>query len=62
MPKNHNERFYFLEKYFREIYEKVSELFKIYIKSYNLRLGIKESNYVKNYANELKNLIDKKGI
>ena len=48
MPKNHN--------------EKVSELFKIYIKSYNLRLGIKESNYVKNYANELKNLIDKKGI
>ncbi len=57
MPKNHNERFSILQKYFKNIYEKVSSFFKIYTKSYNLRLGKKEADELKNYAYELKNFV-----
>lgn len=60
MPKNHNERFSLLRTYFKEIYKNVSELFKIYTKSYNLRLGKEEANKLNLYANELKNIIHKK--
>ncbi len=60
MPKNHNDRFSLLEMYFKEIYVRVSELFKVYIKSYNLRLGLDEVNVVRGYANELKDFVDKK--
>lgn len=54
LPKNHNQRFSLLEKYFKKIYENVSSLFKIYTKSYNLRLSKNEAIKFKNYANELK--------
>jgi len=57
MPKNHNQRFSLLERYFKKIYEKVSELFETYTKSYNLRLEEKEAIKLKNYANALKNFI-----
>ena len=57
MPKNHNDRFSLLEKYFLEIYNNVSELFKTYIKSYNLRLNENDAIKIKDYANGLKNLI-----
>lgn len=57
MPKNHNERFLLLEKYFPQIYNKVSGLFKIYTQSYNLRLKQNDSIKIKNYADELKNFI-----
>ena len=61
IPKNHNERFSILEKYFKEIYTKVSELFQTYTASYNLRLEEKDANKLKNYAYELKNsILDKK--
>jgi hypothetical protein len=60
MPKNHNERFSLLETYFKDIYKNVSEFFKTYTKSYNLRLGKEEATKLKNYANELKNFINKK--
>lgn len=60
MPKNHTERFNLLKKYFSNIYVKSSELFKTYVNSYNLRLGKEEAKKLENYANELKNFINKK--
>lgn len=54
MPKNHGHRFSLLETYFKEIYEKVSGLFKTYIKSYNLCMGKVEAQRLKEYAYELK--------
>ena len=55
IPKNHKHRFDLLEKYFQEIYQKVSELFKTYIETYNLDMGKPEAEKIKKYANELKN-------
>lgn len=60
VPKNHNERFYLLKRYFEEVYERVSVLFKTYTESYNLRLGLKDAEEVKKYANEFKNYVDSK--
>src|SRR3989344_9239172 len=54
LPKNHNERFSSLKKYFLNIYSKVSVLFKVYTRSYNFKLKIAEVMEVKNYAYELK--------
>jgi len=60
LPKNHNERFSLLKKYFFEIYIDVSELFKIYINSYNLRLNLKDATTLKNYVYDLKKFIKNK--
>ncbi len=60
IPKNHNERFSILKKYFKEIYNKVSGFFELYTKSYNLRLGKEQAVKLKNYAYELKNHAIKK--
>ena len=59
IPKNHNDRFSLLRKYFADIYKEVSELFKLYTRSYNLRLDKKDAVKLKNYANELRNKINK---
>ncbi len=55
-----NERFYLLKIYFKELYLDVSRLFKIYIKSYNLRLSQEDAKELKEYANGLKDKINKK--
>jgi len=60
IPKNHNDRFSLLRKYFIDIYEEVSELFKLYTKSYNLRLGREDAIKLRDYANELRNKINKR--
>lgn len=60
MPKNHNQRFSLLKTYFKDIYKKISELFDIYVKSYNLRLNLKDAVKIKEDANELKNFITNK--
>ena len=60
IPKNHNERFSILEKYFKDIYKKVAELFQIYTKSYNSRLTQQEVEILKKYAYELKHNITNK--
>lgn len=60
IPKNHNERFSLLKKYFKEIYSRVSGFFELYTKSYNLRLGKEQAIKLKNYAYELKNYAIKK--
>ena len=61
LSKNHNERFNLLNKYFPEIYLKISDLFKTYTRSYNLRLTNKDALEVKEYAYKLRsNTINKK--
>jgi hypothetical protein len=60
MPKNHNDRFSLLMKYFKDIYTKVSLLFNTYKKSYNLRLKKEDALELKSYADELKNLVKNK--
>lgn len=60
LPKNHNERFSLLKTYFKEIYQKVSILFKTYTESYNFRLSKDEAIKLRDYANELKNFVGKK--
>lgn len=60
LPKNHLERFSLLKRYYNNIYEKVSELFKLYTASYNTRLNKRDSTIIKQYANELKNYIKNK--
>lgn len=60
LPKNHNERFSLLQKYFSNIYQNVSNLFEIYTKSYNLRLTEKDALILRSYTYEIKNFIDKK--
>ena len=57
LPKNHNDRFNLLKIYFKEIYSKVNHLFKIYIKSYNLKTRLREVLELKNYANEINKFI-----
>lgn len=59
ISKNHNDRFSLLKKYFPNIYEEVSEFFKLYTKSYNLRLDKKDTIKLRDYANELRNKINK---
>jgi len=61
IPKNHGERFSLLMKYFKDVYSKVSGLFKVYTKSYNLRLNKEDAIRLQEYANELKEFVlDKK--
>ena len=59
-PKNHNERFQLLEKYFKDIYDKIFKLFKKYRESYNLRLKKEDALELGLFANELKTLISNK--
>jgi len=56
LPKNHSDRFSLLSKYFPEIYKKVSALFNVYTKSYNLKITKEETLKVKEYAYGLKNI------
>lgn len=60
IPKNHNDRFSLLKKYFGDIYNEVSKLFVLYTKSYNLRLTKKDAVNVRSYANELRDKVNKK--
>ena len=60
LPKNHNDRFSLLKKYFPDIYKNVSNLFILYIKSYNLRLNEEDAINTKSYAYEFRNKINKR--
>ena len=57
LPKNHNDRFNLLKLYFKDIYEKVNFLFGIYIKSYNLKMELKEVLLLKKYVYEIRKII-----
>lgn len=54
LPKNHNERFLLLKRYFIDIHDGVSKLFKVYVDSYNLRLNLEDALKIKSYAYGLK--------
>ena len=56
-PKNHNDRFSILRKYFSDIYKDVSELFDTYTKSYVARLTKEDAEKLRKYAYGLKNKI-----
>ncbi len=60
IPKNHTERFALLKKYFPAIYVKVSSLFSLYTKSYNMKVNEKDVKIVKDYAYEIKKFIENK--
>jgi len=60
LPKNHTERFSLLKNHFRDIYIKVSGLFKLYTDSYNIKLKKEDVIKIKDYANEIKNYISNK--
>lgn len=59
LPKNHNERFSLLNKHFKEIYAHISKLFPIYTKSYNFKVKKEDVFLIKEYAYELKSLVNK---
>ena len=62
IPKNHNDRFNLLKINLPEIYSRVSELFKSYTKSYNLKMKLNEVLEIKKYAEEIKQICkNKKG-
>lgn len=56
-PKSHTERFTLLRRYFKNIYEKISELFNLYVRSYNIKLKREDAIKMENYANEFKNFV-----
>ena len=56
-PKNHNERFDLLKKYFKKIHEEIIALFKTYRDSYNLRLKKEDAETLQKYANELRKTV-----
>ena len=58
LPKNHSDRFNLLKLYFEEIHDKVSSLFKEYIKSYNLKRNKEDCIELEKYANEIKRIAE----
>ncbi len=57
LPKNHNERFLFLNIHFPAVSKIVSLLFKKYTDSYNLRVSKKESLDMKENVEKIKTLL-----
>jgi uncharacterized protein (UPF0332 family) len=57
LPKNHADRFNLLEIYFKDIHKNVKLLFKIYTGSYNLRSTKEDVIKLRDYANELNDIV-----
>lgn len=60
LPKNHKDRFLLLERYFSDIYDVVSKLFKPYTNSYNLVSTKEDAIRFKEYAKQLKEFVRSK--
>ena len=56
LPKDHQERFLFLEMHFLKAYKMVSEAFKKYTDSYNLRMEKADVLLVKKDVEEIKRI------
>ena len=54
LPKNHQERFLFLQTHFPETYQILSSLFEKYRNSYNLRMKQEDALNLKENAEKLK--------
>lgn len=57
IPKNHTERFLFLDIHFKEVHDELSKLFKKYTDSYNLRMNKKDALLLKENAKRIKELL-----
>jgi uncharacterized protein (UPF0332 family) len=60
LPKNHVDRFSLLNTHFKEIYSKISNLFRTYTQSYNQKLNRTDGLNLKKYAYELRDYIKNK--
>ena len=56
LPKNHRERFLFLEVHYPEAYDLISPLFKEYTNSYNLRIQKEQVMRLKKSVEELQRI------
>ncbi len=56
LPKNHSDRFNLLRQNFPQVYQIVSDLFKRYTDSYNLRMDKEDVIYLKQNAEKLKKI------
>lgn len=56
LPKNHRERFIFLELHYKEAYELISPLFKEYTDSYNVRIQEEQVMRLKECVEKLKRI------
>lgn len=57
LPKNHNERFLFLQLHFKEAYEIINPLFKKYTDSYNIRIQREEVLELKENVGKLRKIL-----
>lgn len=57
LPKNHSERFLFLNIHFKEVNNLVSNLFKKYTESYNFRMTKKDALLLKENVEKIRNLL-----
>ncbi len=57
LPKNHTERFLFLQTGFKEAYDLIKLLFKKYTDSYNLRMSKKDALFLKENVTKIKKLL-----
>ena len=60
LPKNHSERFFFLNISFKEVYKIMSSLFDTYTKIYNLRLELKDALIFKENVKKIRELLKEK--
>ena len=54
LPKNHRERFLFLELHFKEVHDLISPLFKEYTDSYNARIQKEQVLRLKDCVEKIK--------
>lgn len=54
LPKNHNERFNFIQIVFPKQSARISDLFRKYTDSYNLRMEKEDAEEMKEFVNEFK--------
>lgn len=61
LPKNHSERFLFMELHFKEAHDLISPLFKEYTDSYNTRIQKEQVLRLKESVETLKRIFKIKG-
>ena len=57
LPKNHTERFYFLDQHYPLVYSIVNRLFGKYKDSYNIRLGKEDALEMRENVRKIENLL-----
>ena len=57
LPKNHTERFYFMDQHYPLVYPILNRMFKKYRDSYNLRLDISDALELRENVKKIENLL-----